>query len=49
MGEGIMRLMMDDYVVSAGAYLGFEKGGCLRTVVVSIYRALNFFCDDLAH
>ena len=26
-----------------GAYPGFEKGGCLRTVVVSIYRARFFF------
>ena len=25
--------------VFAGAYPGFEKGGCLRRVVVSIYRA----------
>ena len=36
---------------STGAYPGFEKGGCLRTVVVSIYRAQsarNFFRTNCA-
>ena len=35
----------------AGAYPGFEKGGCLRTIVVSVYRAqiARQFFRDLAH
>ena len=48
--SAMLKLLESDLLGEGGitgAYPGFEKGGCLRTVVVSIYA--RFFFRDLAH